>query len=147
LCSIRTFVAAVEIPDLVPAVFDDDVSQSSRVLWPHVQLVGDLLAAGVDRHAGRHERHPESGAVRLDRVERVGHVSGVERKDASRHHLTYCNAPTYRPSWQLSCRRDHHHHRENARKLQCTSVRKLSVSVIIIYYHISSVYYFFVYIQ
>jgi len=87
---VQTFVAAVDVPDLIPGVVDDDIAQCSRVLRPHVQLVGDLLTTGVDRHAGRHERHPERSAVRLDRVERVGHVSRVERVDAARHHLAYC---------------------------------------------------------
>jgi len=87
----RTFVAVVDVPDLGPAVLDDDVSQSAGVLRPHVQLVGDLLSAGVHRHPGRDERHPERGAVRLDGVECARHVSGVEREDSALHYLAYCN--------------------------------------------------------
>ena len=83
----QTFVAAVDVPDLVPAVLDDDVSQCARVLRSHVQLIGDLLATGVHRHAGRHEWHAERGAIRLDRVESVGHVRSVERVYTFRHHL------------------------------------------------------------
>ena len=86
----QTFVTAVDVPDLIPAFLDDDVSQGSRVLRSYVQLVSNLLPTRVDGHAGRHERHPERGAVRLDRVECVGHVSRVERKDTARHHLTNC---------------------------------------------------------
>lgn len=86
-----TFVTAVDVPDLRPAVFDNNISQSSRVLRSDVELVGDLLTTGVHRHARRDERHAERGAVRLDRVERVGHVSGVECVYTARHHLAYCS--------------------------------------------------------
>jgi len=102
-CGCRpTFVAVVDVPDLVPFVVNDDVSQRSRVLRPQVELVGDLLTASVDRHAGRDERHSERGAVRLDRVERVGHMSRVERKDAADHHLTNCSQACVRIICRLS---------------------------------------------
>jgi len=83
-----TFIAAVDVPDLVPAILSDDISQRSRVLRSYVQLIGDLLATRVNGHPRRNERHSEGGAVRLDSVKSVGHVSRVERENTSRHHLT-----------------------------------------------------------
>ena len=88
---ILTFETVVDVHDLLPALHHDDVIERLRIERPHVELVAEVLAAVVDRHAARDERHLVGAREALHRVDGVDAVRAEQREDALLVPLTHCN--------------------------------------------------------
>ena len=66
----RTFVRVVQVVDMSPAEVSDDVHDSRRGVWAHVQLVAEGVSEARGDKGGGDEGHVESGSEGTDDVGR-----------------------------------------------------------------------------